>query len=257
MGLYIISYVINFLFYLCIDMKIYSKFKDYYDGAGYHSDFPIFIRKQKSIAVFENSGEVFSKSQRALFLRMYSTIPVPKFIYRNPRYKYDFHRMFSSDILIFGICGKLYPVYLIKNIPYIDPVEFVNEYIKINNYIKQTKNYFKEFDYTPDGITAWKKSFNDNEVEELFITMTSPIFMLTSEGCNIYKKSCMVEVNPMLSNIKFQRILDPWSIYQEIEMYLSNILITKDPIGEFDDNLKLSAHGFNCCSFKNCNKSCG
>lgn len=52
------------------------------------------------------------------------------------------------------------------------------------------------------------------------------------------------EINPLLNEYEFQRVLDPFTVYQEIDMFISGILGNTEVIPEMRDKDKIVSHGF-------------
>ena len=58
--------------------------------------------------------------------------------------------------------------------------------------------------------------------------------------------------NPILKDYDFQKIVDPYTAFQEIQMYISGVLSTgdKNPQWPISDKLKAESKGFNDLSFR-------
>lgn len=57
------------------------------------------------------------------------------------------------------------------------------------------------------------------------------------------------DINPLLKDYEFQKILDPYSCYQELDMFISNLAIN-EVIPEMADKDKIASHGFDSWSFR-------
>ena len=68
--------------------------------------------------------------------------------------------------------------------------------------------------------------------------------------CSHYR-NLDVEFNPILKDYGIQKIIDPFTIYQEIKFFLSNDLV-EDPMKDFQitDDLKRDSKGFDKWSFR-------
>lgn len=55
--------------------------------------------------------------------------------------------------------------------------------------------------------------------------------------------------NPVLKNYNFQKVLDPFTCFQELDMFISNLSVNEE-IPELDDKGKIAAHGFDKWSFR-------
>jgi hypothetical protein len=59
-----------------------------------------------------------------------------------------------------------------------------------------------------------------------------------------YQESPNGLLNPRLKDIGFERIKDAFSAFQEISMYLANILVEQKKIAHVDDKYRIEQHGF-------------
>ena len=60
----------------------------------------------------------------------------------------------------------------------------------------------------------------------------------------------VLTLNPDLSKIHFQKILDPFRAYQELEQWIGGVLTNTEVIPEQTDKNKVTAHGFDKWSFR-------
>lgn len=59
-------------------------------------------------------------------------------------------------------------------------------------------------------------------------------------------------LNPCLKDFGFERIKDGFSVFQDLSMYLANILIEQKPVATVDDKHRIEKHGFDLReSFRN------
>jgi len=87
-----------------------------------------------------------------------------------------------------------------------------------------------------------------NRAEELHIKYNSPILII---GRFDWNSRVEIEVNGCLSEYEFARIIDPYAIFQEIEMYLSGVLCNKENGNvSISDKDRIKQHGFNNASFR-------
>ncbi len=99
-------------------------------------------------------------------------------------------------------------------------------------------------DLTP---ATWEKRATVKETgDEPFIFADSPVVAIFKRYNGIY-----VVVNPLLKEFSFQRVMDPYTAYQELEMYVgSNLVKQMDPNVHVSDVIKAESHGFNKWSFR-------
>ena len=83
-------------------------------------------------------------------------------------------------------------------------------------------------------FTDWK--WNDDEI---FLEHKTPIWVKPLEH---YRNTAVI--NPKLNDYGFDRIKDSFTAFQEISMYLSNILVEQKDIVKVEDKYKIENHGF-------------
>ena len=67
-----------------------------------------------------------------------------------------------------------------------------------------------------------------------------------------------VIANPRLKDYQFERIKDSTTAFQEISMYLANILVEQKPVAEVEDKYRVEQHGFDLKdSFRNTKQRSG
>lgn len=210
-------------------MRIISKFKDYYDcGLSYGMDeHTKYIRETKIIEYFGGLNQWGNN-----------------------------YKELSSEFDIIGFCGKLYP--------FIRFHMYKNEF---GDYNSKTDTYFGESAKNNHIIKCWDNSeiipfskeqkwlFNRhiNEYEELennsklksiFLEKRVPVFHIN--------RKYTLTLNPCLKDLGFFKIKSSVEAFQEIEMYLSNILLenkeVKVPVGS--DNDIRDSKGFDKFSFR-------
>jgi len=247
-------------------MRIISKFHDYYDiGLSYGID-PLIIynRKKKVIKIdhkeinrekneytkhFENAQKIFSNF--------------------NKRYLYPFRfNRVQSDYLnvdSFGclcLCGKTYPFIKCRirkcSDKYPNKFEYIYTLSDLDELIIKSKSddiyydYFKNNErYTIsrvnyDLLFNQSKKIKYNDLIEFHIEYDSPIF--------VYEYTCSnfnVTINPILKEFEFYKILDSYTMFQELSMFMSGILGNKEKntINISDRNLKYKK-GFDKKSFR-------
>jgi hypothetical protein len=103
-------------------------------------------------------------------------------------------------------------------------------------------------------FTVFNESFHDKSfLEEIFISLDTPIFIIP--GKNILRKDPRIIINPNLKEYLIQKKFNPVNTYQEIDMYLSNILTCSENHDiNMTDELKRDSKGFDECSFKSCRR---
>lgn len=59
-----------------------------------------------------------------------------------------------------------------------------------------------------------------------------------------------VAIEPCLKDVSFQKVLDPFTAYQELDMWVGGVLTKPESIPEPPDKDKVAIHGFNKWSFR-------
>jgi hypothetical protein len=217
-------------------MRLHTDFHDYYDHAiGYGIDEKIhYNRFTKAVDI-----KVKASADRPLH-----------------------HR---SGIL--GFCGTLYPFIHIRrydkkhDCDYLDDYEgrIIDDYYAFSNDEYRSKeidwhNYSDDFGYSSDDSrrVKLKQFFIDWGVanDEIFVDLGSPIWMMRFRA-----HSPNGVVNPCIKDLGFDRIKDSLTAFQEISMYVANVLVEQKPIAMVDDKHRIEQHGFDLKeSFRNTKK---
>lgn len=196
-------------------MKIISKFHDYYDVVrAYDTDpKPLWIRETKIIEGEWSAWWSRHGSDR-LSRAVRNGTMIPFTIY---------------------FCGKRY------------------------NGMKDLRGDKPAFHYQPDELlplcdTAWSRhalaeQMTVKEIDvEWFRANKTPVILYRPSSTTIHY--CK-ELNPRLNVWGFQKVFDPYTAYQELDMYLSNQLADQqDPVPQRTQELIRDAHGFDDWSFK-------
>lgn len=213
-------------------MRLHTDFHDYYDNAvGYGIDEKVHYNR-------------FSRSVD-IQLRSVADRPV------HPR----------SGIL--GFCGSLLPFVSLRRYDKKHNCDYVDEY---DGRVIETFYAFgfeeyrtKEtdwYDYSDDlgyfggsEEIKLKQFFLDWKIEsdDVFIDQRCPVWSM-----QFYDQSPNGTLNPCLKDFGFERIKDRFSAFQDISMYLANILIEQKPVATIDDKHRIEQHGFDLKkSFRN------
>lgn len=100
---------------------------------------------------------------------------------------------------------------------------------------------------TKDFIAKW----HNHEHIDFFYENKVPIFAV--EPSQVYKGSADVVLNPNLSEIKFFKLFNSYTAFQEIQMFISGVIgINTSNAIEINDKNKVIQHGFDAkWSFRN------
>ena len=268
-------------------MKIHSKFNDYYDTAMAYGvdDHVHWVRNVKEIRV---GGPTCLPAQRMLELngnhRKIDHIPNHEFI-DTDMFKErpgGWSRRWRSGHVIsletpdhepvfVGFCGKIYcgiqftwepqgfcaekvvrtaydTVDIVKILREFDKVFKTNntkKFIEDKNVDMSSWNKLTSFNET--ALTNYFKKYDNAEFIDYFVDLKTPVFAVTNaEGCP------MITVNPILLDYDFQKVMDSFTAYQEIEMFMGGVLAELDEINVpgIDDKHLAAGKGFDKWSFK-------
>lgn len=210
-------------------MLILSKFRDYYDSSvGYGIDKTIIYEREtrivKSKEFFlddyiagENYYRGFEWGRRATITR--------------------------HEWRIIGFCGKTYVLLVEKTKEddkesTLETVEYFYGDETLERVFKKKKEKWR-YKETQEFINKW----HSKEFFNFSLTNKVPIFSVQPFGG--YLKTLEVVLNPSLGEIKFSRIFDSISAFQEIQMFISGVLGTDSPKTlEISNDEKIKQYGY-------------
>jgi hypothetical protein len=257
-------------------MRIYSKFKDYYDGVGYYDATDrVWERKTKhyilndlNAPVVTNNG--FSKELNDFLMTAFNDLPLVRIAepYNGNRIvkKYVYMRHCDFSIVI-GFCGKLYigAVHMesknyrqyIVNV-FNDYSEYMRSKFSVHPNIDICKNAYNRKPFTQEGFNSWHTQYqNHPKLSDIFVELKTPIFIVypiksslcLNRASDYFDKNFVV--NPCMKDWKLQNIFHSFIAYQEIDMYLSNDLAmcNYEELRRSDELIR-DSKGFNDWSFK-------
>jgi hypothetical protein len=151
-----------------------------------------------------------------------------------------------NELIVIGFCGKLYvgikyvkTYYSKKNCTPITKTEIIYDHNKIRKNLKKEDDEYKKSKYYWRKSSSNVKNFENYLLKLKSIDSTkwhrefnSPIFAYgnpikldwefnKAEDGNFY-------INPCLKDYQFMKVFDPYTAFQEIQMYISGILGTKE-----------------------------
>ena len=185
---------------------------------------------------------------------------------------------FEAHPFIIGFCGKIYVGYLLQTevwnymrTDYIKEIVWDTDGIiafmgkhKLETSLdrfsdmKKPSKTFRRF--TSYGNKQYKKfhmsemdevfnMFQDNKVlQDWFVQYHTPVFKLVPAR---YDYDVNLILNPVLKDCDFIRVVDPYTAFQEISMFLGGVLGVGTPeIVEVSDKTKAYKHGMDSTSFR-------
>lgn len=239
-------------------MKIISNFKDYYDAVLRHNQdpLPVFVRKNQEVQIEYHKRSKTPEEQE--FLKLVS--PLSAALQRLPACGY-------ANRGVVAFCGKLHYYYRLGGwrtngrvggaICYtldqiIDALQASSDYaykeiakkLLDPNHVSNKKHYWR-YSRSPLTLSSWK-SFQEKKQttlpDEVFRSFKSPILLIENDT---------FEVNPRLNQYNFASQVDPYTAYQELDMFIgNNMVVQEDPNAHMTDDLKRHAKGFDEWSFR-------
>lgn len=246
-------------------MRIISKFKDYYDGIqglGFDDNL-VFVRHTIEKEINEKEVNSLLQNRNRLHFDTYqwNDYKSQNLFPNMKKYKMNQYDNIIWDIktnyLIF--CGKIY-IYYVANINFKTNIyawclDDLIKYLDMNvKYSKDTSKYhfFINSSGYKNEYSRFEASFEENkdiDMTDLCIKYNCPIILIQS--LYTYSNQYKIVLNPELKNMGFQRVFAPYQAYQEIEMFLGNILVNdKDKMIKLSDKDRLHKAGFDKWSFR-------
>lgn len=235
-------------------MYIIAKNKDYYDGVvgsvGIDKTI-IYERQTKEITEDKEMLKEFQRSRNAGWMGNRRDNHFLNIGYMhitdNNKKKYN-----DNDFFLVGFCGKLYLGWKFNYIVKIwDEDGKPSEEIKtdiIYGY-ENAKEYLKD-DYWRSNIQEDVDYIMNYDPINMFRELKSPIFIYESNR-NKPRSNDMMIINPILKKWEFYKVVDAFTAFQEISMFLGGVLgIGEKEIIEIEDKYKIKQHGFDKWSFR-------
>lgn len=248
-------------------MRIISKFKDYYDNAmslGQDSSIT-YIREKKVYEEIPTELLPFIKrvnnsiyiSRHSPEYRNFLSLEAPSFYFRE---------------FIVAFCGKIYrgikvtqrnPIKGIDPVGVYDIVNFqeVNSYCYDLDSVDLLMDTLKQDWYRTEKrrFSFYRYTMVRENLIAYFNETVPDIFPIASKLCiknlvldhNDKTDKFILTQDESLDTCEFYKILDPYTAYQELSMFVSGILTPENnPTEKIADKYKVMQHGFNCYSFK-------
>jgi len=207
-------------------MLIISKFKDYYDGVVNT------MGVDKTLVYMRNTSEISPNKYPTVFNSESRFMMLGN--HRN--YKYKYITRSNCDYFIIGFCGKLYVGWKLSE----------NDLVNITYDFNDVKEYFNVKNFRGNLIDDIEYVTN-YDATHLFRELNTPIF---AYNYNNYGKD-KLSINVNLNKFDFYKIVDCFTAFQEIQMYLGGVLgVGEKETIEVADKFKIAKHGFDKWSFR-------
>lgn len=212
-------------------MRIISKFHDYYDSAMSHG--------QDRSVVFIRNSEIQKPP-----------VPISGMNIKSPRiHKNETFKIFYGVI---GFCGKTYPF-----------ARFEEDYFENDIYhsIRDYAYSYEEYKILCEeyGVTQGKwegnttsNFFRQQNFEDFMISQKLAIFSYEHTSDSLGMRAPIYTVNPILRPYQFYRIFDPYSAFQELDMWIGGVLPQSENMTDVvSDKYRIEQHGYDKHSFRN------
>ena len=234
-------------------MYIISKEKDYYDGVvGTMGIDKTIVYERKTIEIDDVTKfpKIFHKTPS--WIRQHVNHFLNLDWYDTDSKKYD-----SCSSFIVGFCGKLYLGW-----KFYYEVKVRADYDGIIDKMKTDIIYGFENAEKHLKKEHWNRNIVDDieyishyDPIELFRELNTPIFLYDSDYGRInitpYHNHSKFFINPILKDYEFYKVMDTFTAFQEISMFLGGVLgIGEKEIVEIEDKYKIPQHGFDKWSFR-------
>ena len=217
-------------------MKINSSFYDYYDNAVEYDNVDNSLHYNRFTSIVRLS-EIKSQLPEKL------TVSVD----RNYRNRYPDP---SFELMLMGFCGRLYPVVNVINTDNNPFNMWIYDQFDLRKREREGLFSVHGYGFKFAGRPLDGKEFLAHKGEsvepDFFLEIKAPAFLIrkqpfTTQG---YHRSLEVVVNPMLRDYSFFRVMDAFTAFQELSMYLGNVLVTHDKPDTIGDDDRIKQHGF-------------
>jgi len=237
-------------------VKIYSKEKDFYDGVASMDREPLPIYRREKV-----ERKLDDNESKALTNDLTTKLKLGDLLFN--RYFNDTE--FNITPIIVGFCGEIYhcikanPRYQLNrggkgqnNDLYIYSQDQMDKLVLFNKKLNSGAEHYREsksFECV-FKFDKYAKTLKDNKfLKELFYNQRCPYFSITGS----WNKEFTLTLNPNLKELEFQKFIDPYTTYQELDMFMSNQLSTDSvhpimPVGT--DVVIAESKGFNKASFR-------
>lgn len=167
------------------------------------------------------------------------------------------HPTFGKSVLLLGFCGQIYPIIetqITNSEREIIKRTFAYNFDELVEFEKEKAEYYKlhppskwycyssnYYEFSKDQKNKINQFFQDwsGQDDELFLKNKVPVWV---KNLNSYYKTATL--NPKLKDYGFDRIKDSFTTFQEISMYLSNILVEQKEVAVIEDKYRIEQHGF-------------
>lgn len=235
-------------------MYIISKNKDYYDGVVGTMGVDKTLVYERNTVEIEDSKDMpkeFQPSRNSNWNNRRENHFFNLGYMSTDSKKYD-----SNEFFLVGFCGKLYLGwkfhYKVKGWEYdvqvdVPKTDIIYGYENAKKYLKGgywKSNIQEDVDYV----------LNYDPID-MFRELKTPVFIYDNSESNfrhrVSRTDSMLIINPILKDYEFYKVIDSFTAFQEIQMFLGGVLgVGEKEIIEVEDKYKIPQHGFDKWSFR-------
>lgn len=232
-------------------MRIISDYHDYYDGvAGQGIDKSrTFIRKSDDALDLADRKYDSAMLEGIDFAWKTKTLLTPFIVYFAGK-TYPGIKVESEDKVSFCYTKEEFEIFKAdKNLDYYFKKDRWSHFAirRIGELLGSKYNYKGFFDYWVKQDNQLVKELCEDmiEMKESIVVMTGLKFLsLGNSSFKDRKPGLYFIYAPRLKDIEFQRVLDPYTAFQELDMYIGGILPDIKPVEDIADKYKIQQHGF-------------
>jgi hypothetical protein len=208
-------------------MKLHTDFHDYYDNAvGYGVDNKVH----------------YNRFTKEVEMRL--------------QLKQNHPTIYSWAIFLLGFCGDVYPIIKVETIDENKKTVWRKFAYNLSEVIQFEQEKYEYYKLNPPS--PYCCSINRAEIsketklqimqifsdwkwkdDKIFLEHKVPVWVKPIEH---YRNATIL--NPRLKDYGFERIKDSFTAFQEISMYLSNILVEQKEVAKIEDKYRIEQHGF-------------
>jgi hypothetical protein len=220
-------------------MKIHSDYRDYYDIG---------------LSVGVDTTLHYNRKQRWFYLSEIKTKLPPETI-RGVRLARNLPEQPDIERIVVGFCGVLYPAIRVirseKDSETLYAPEELDKHFKFSgvpSWGRPSEHWEKNFRKRQRERAEWLS--NSPRCDDLFLELDEPVFVAQVDRDGEPRDSIEIVANEPLRPFQFFKVVDPYSAFQEVSMYLGNQLVKHDTPDEIADEYRIAMHGYDKHSFR-------
>lgn len=240
-------------------MRIISNFHDYYDSFSDKESYTIFNRHlqeysgrtiKERLPVIETPMSKYFKKHAYLKENQTLSFLQPYF---NKKIDYPFANVYAFHVLV---GKKVYAGILTYKVK--EGNSFLYTVEEVMQVFEKYPQLLKTYDLKKatikqieeEVVEFFKPTIKEEHAIDLCRHYNSPILLTYKNRWKSYTLLC---INPCLKEYNFQRVLDPFTVYQEISQFYETFLVTEKEVPvQINDKDKIRQHGFDLkTSFRN------